>query len=128
MRRFIAAIGVGLSTVLLGCGGGGGGGDGVPRAASDSSDVKLTLLWDPNPEREHVQGYLVFFGFEPDATSQLLSTLLIGSAGFDAAAPSVSYQAASQLGVRAGDTACFRVKAFNEVAQSEFSNAACKTL
>ena len=124
LTRVLAVLSTGLYvTTLIGCGGGGSPNAGL----APSNEISLTLLWDPNPESEHVSGYLVFFGTTVD-TPQLISTLHIGSGEIDARAPSVSYEASKQLGLRPGDTACFRVKAFNEAAESDFSNPACKTL
>ena len=48
--------------------------------------------------------------------------------GFDPAAPSLEYDAEADLGLRLGDLACFRLKAYNNVGESDFSQAACARL
>ena len=126
-RQMIFSISL-FTSVLSGCGGGGGGGgdSGTTTTAISNTGTNVTLAWDdPNPPEKQVLGYLVYFGAAPDDTPQLLSTLYIGSADINANAPSVRYNTSTQIGLRPGDRGCFRVKAFNNAAESDFSNPAC---
>ena len=120
-RYQMVSIGL-LAAMLSGCGGGGDS-----DSSSPQTETSLTLLWDPPPAGEQVLGYLVYFGNTPESVYQLLSTLHDGS-DVDTEAPQVTYRSATQLGLRSGDGACFRVKAFNASVESDFSNTACTTI
>jgi len=120
-RYQMVSIGL-LAAMLSGCGGGGDS-----DSSSPQTETSLTLLWDPPPAGEQVLGYLVYFGNTPESVYQLLSTLHDGS-DVDTKAPQVTYRSATQLGLRSGDGACFRVKAFNASVESDFSNTACTTI
>lgn len=130
VRYQIVSIGL-LGTMLNSCGGGDGDGSSSPPISStpptNQIETTLTLLWDPPPAGEQVLGYLVYFGNTPENVYQLLSTLYDGS-DIDNKAPQVTYRSATQLGLRSGDKACFRVKAFNARVESDFSNTACTTI
>ena len=120
-RYQMVSIGL-LAAMLSGCGGGGDS-----DSSSPQTETSLTLLWDPPLAGEQVLGYLVYFGNTPESVYQLLSTLHDGS-DVDTKAPQVTYRSATQLGLRSGDGACFRVKAFNASVESDFSNTACTTI
>ena len=132
LAKYHRVISIGLlSAMLNGCGGGDNGdSDSPPISATpptNQTEMTLTLLWDPPPAGEQVLGYLVYFGTTPESVYQLLSTLHDGS-DVDTKAPQVTYRSATQLGLRSGDNACFRVKAFNARVESDFSNTACTTI
>jgi hypothetical protein len=127
-RRIIFSMSLPIF-MLIGCGGGGGGDSGTTTTPISNTGTNVTLAWDdPNPPEKQVLGYLVYFGAAPDDTPQLLSTLYIGSADINANAPSVRYNTSTQIGLRPGDRGCFRVKAFNNAAESDFSNPACLSI
>ena len=132
LARYQMVISIGLLAAMLsGCGGGGDSDSSSPPISAmpptNQTETSLTLLWDPPPAGEQVLGYLVYFGNTPESVYQLLSTLHDGS-DVDTKAPQVTYRSATQLGLRSGDGACFRVKAFNASVESDFSNTACTTI
>jgi len=125
-----------LFVILTGCGGGGGGEVANPFSppgttqppASDGAESppvdddggspagsdKLTLKWNPNPA---ANWYEVYFGRTADRTKmQLLAKPDESSADFDIL---------TDLSALPGEEVCFRVKAFNNVAESGFSDAVC---
>jgi hypothetical protein len=83
----------------------------------------LILSWDPSTE--DLKGYYVYHGPTPDTSTALLSHLLI--AEVEAEEPAVTYES-GEIGLKAGDTVCFRVKAYNDVGSSDYSEAACTTI
>lgn len=109
------AVGTANVTVEVSCGG-------------CAAGISLTLMWDPNPPEQNVQGYIVFFGGSPEQASELITDLGVTTEGFDPQSPAVQYDAWKDLGLYEGDHVCFRLKAYNEHGQSDFSEAACATL
>ena len=101
----------------------------VQAGSSDSScegcDV-LTLSWDPNPER--VIGYFVYRGSNPGAATELISDISVTFPDFHSSSPSVQYDVLKDLGIQSGESVCFRIKAYSEVAVSDYSEAACATV
>jgi len=79
-----------------------------------SSDVNLTLNWDPSPG--DVVGYRVYYGALADNTPTQV---------VDTGTTSASFVAGVDLGLQPGDTVCFRVKAYNNIMESDFSDATC---
>lgn len=128
MQREILAV-VLAAGMLHGCLGGGGS----DQTSQDSggycdvcpTDTRITLSWDPNPESDGVIGYLVYYGASRDSTIQLVSDLSIANPDFDASAPQIRYEPFVDLGAEAGAMLCFRLKAYNNTAVSEFSEVAC---
>jgi hypothetical protein len=88
--------------------------------------LALALSWDPNPES--VQGYTVYYGSTPDTTTYQLSDLSISSGLFDPNAPAIEYNITTDLELRPGDQACFRIKAYDGTVQSDFSNPICAVI
>jgi hypothetical protein len=86
--------------------------------------VTLILSWDPNPQQEAVTGYKVFFDQSAAADSEI-ANIPVTANGFDPTAPSIQYDVGADLDLRYGDKACFRVKAYNDLGESDFSQAAC---
>jgi len=89
---------------------------------------KVRLTWNPNPSAEKVTGYTVYFGRNADTVDQKTSDLPIAYPGFDPSAPSVEYDAGSNLGLFYGDRACFRVRAYSEQGESPPSASVCITI
>ena len=77
----------------------------------------ITLRWTPIPG--DVDGYRVFFGGTPTTADNPVS---------DVTTNAVTFNAGANLGLRFGDEVCFRVKAYNERGESDFSSAVCETL
>jgi hypothetical protein len=75
-----------------------------------------------------IDGYRVYFGPSREATVLVLSTLRIGSTGFDSRIPGVNYDSAEDLGLDSSDTACFRVSSFRGSESSPLSGAVCGEL
>ena len=87
------------------------------------TDVELLLSWLPNPDE--IFGYIVYYGPAADATVAVASVLSVTDDDFDPQTPSVAYNAAFDLALDKGDRVCFRLRAYNEVGQSDFSSPAC---
>jgi hypothetical protein len=121
-RKFIPIApkicGVLLMLVIPGfmaaCGGGGGGG---------GNEITIRLSWAPNPET--VEGYMIFAGATAGTTNKLVSVLPVTTPGFDPDSPSIEYKASKDLGLALGNNVCFRLKAFNSVGTSAFSDVTC---
>ena len=88
-----------------------------------SADVDLTLTWKPSAG--DVLGYRVYYGPTSGTVTQQLSDLYIATGEVDARTPAVTYNATNHLGMRSGDSVCFKVKAYNAVGESGFSTPAC---
>ena len=93
-----------------------------------ATNVTLALTWDPNPSADTVLGYIVYSGPTVTSTPLQLSDLPVGSGPFDPDAPSIQYNAGSNLGLSVGDPVCFRLKAYNSAGLSNYSVAACTTI
>jgi hypothetical protein len=87
--------------------------------AECASGVKLALSWDVNPSSEYVKGYRVYRGADAGTANQLVS---------DLSGTSAQYDAWNELGLKSGEQVCFRLKAYNSVGESGFSEAACTTM
>lgn len=96
-------------------------------APSGTLQTILQLGWQPNTDP--IAGYIVYFGPAAANTPNVASDLPIASTAFNAQAPTVSYNAATQLGLQTGDSVCFRLRAYNaDGALSNWSPAACGTI
>ncbi len=113
------------STFTLTCTGPGGSTN-RPVTVSVEARTVLHLAWNPNPDA--VDGYITYFGPSVSTASTLLSNLAVTSPNFDPQAPAVEYDAVADLGLSAGDTVCFRLKAYNAYGTSGFSEGVCVTL
>ncbi len=87
------------------------------------TDVELLLSWLPNPDE--IFGYIVYYGPAADATVAVASVLSVTDDDFDPQAPWVRYNAQLDLDVDEGSTVCFKLRAYNNVGESNFSGAAC---
>ncbi len=82
-----------------------------------TNDSTINLSWS-HASPDDVFGYTVYYGSSADAVNQALSTLTNQS---------ISYQSYSDLGLQAGDTACFGVTAYDDVGESESSPIVCQS-
>ncbi len=89
---------------------------------SCATGVSLVVTWDANPAPENILDYSVYAGPLPDSTATLVGTVTA------TATPSLTVDAWNDLGLRLGDTVCFRIKARNDLGPSPFSSAVCGTL
>ena len=80
----------------------------------------VTLKWASNPGQ--VSGYEVYYRKLPHM--RRLHRLPV-SHSMNLAAPSAHYNVLRDLGALPGQTVCFRVKAYNNVARSAFSQPIC---
>lgn len=83
----------------------------------------MTLSWSPNPDE--ITGYQVFRGPTAEQATQLVTDLPLNSGLVDPTAPQIEYRANADLGLTVGEEACFRVKAYNNEAFSDYSQAVC---
>lgn len=89
--------------------------------------VPVRLAWTPNAPGDMVQGYRLYLGTTEDpATMTMVDEVTIDQPDFDPAVPAVTYDAWDDFRLRLGDTACFRLTAYNAAGESGFSNPACK--
>ncbi len=90
--------------------------DPLPDSAESgvTDPIVLALNWLPSPG--DIDGYLVHSGPTPETADVLLT---------ETPSTSIVYDASKDLGLKPGDTACFRIKAFNVYGTSDFSGAAC---
>jgi hypothetical protein len=96
---------------------------------SCADGVPITLSWSANDPTEMVLGYRLYLAptEDPDTMEQV-DEIVVTDAGFDPAAPGRVYDAWNDLRLELGDNACFRLTAYNEAGESDFSNAACKRI
>lgn len=88
----------------------------------------LQLAWQPNSDGV-VAGYRVYYGPSGDQATTQASDLALTAANFNAQAPSVVYNAQRDLGLVAGQSVCFRLRAYNEQGTlSAWSTPACGTI
>ncbi len=92
------------------------------------ANVNVTFSWNANSVSDYVLGYRVYTGTTLDTATTEISNLVVGSSGFDAAAPSITYDAWNELGLSKGDALCFRLKAYNGVGISDFSTGVCDVI
>jgi len=110
--------------------------DGDSAVSTVSVDVKctacppaqsnLTLSWDPSSGQ--VEGYRVYYGPTPETSILEISDLNQASGDLDLLAPSKRYRVEEDLGLKAGEQGCFRVRAYNIYGVSEYSDSACAQL
>lgn len=133
-RLILASL---LSALLAGCGGGsmnnssftgtvGGNGSivGTTPSGGTSSSSIVYVAWNPTTDST-VTGYQVFYGPTLDAATTLASSVAIAASGFNPQAPSVSYRTWEDLGLHAGDSVCFRLRAYNPDGVSDPTAGTC---
>ena len=104
-----------------------GGGIGNGGSGSAGSDSQVYLAWNKHPDPS-ATGYLVLYGSAPDTATTVLTDLPIVTPGFDPLAPSVTYLAWANLGLRPGDNVCFRIRTYNPDGLSDPSPGVCTTV
>lgn len=97
-------------------------------ACMAGSNVKLG--WTANAPEQQVVGYRLYLNKDGDAeeSMELFDDVANDSDDFDAENPQVQYDTWEDLRLMDGDTACFRLTAYNNEGESGFSNAACATM
>ncbi|MFN0253926.1 MAG: Ig-like domain-containing protein [Kofleriaceae bacterium] len=99
------------------------------RCATCAIGAPIRLSWLPNAPSDMVLGYRLFLGASEDATSMVMvDEVTVDSPAFDPAMPGATYDAWNDFRLRLGDTACFRLTAYNAAGESDFSNAVCKVV
>ena len=89
----------------------------------------LELAWPANAAEENIAGYRIYF--EPDEnehTSTMLREVRVTSGGFNADAPSLTFDPVNDLNLGGRDSGCFRISAIRGGEESAQSAAACFTL
>jgi hypothetical protein len=94
--------------------------------SSCASDVDLKIRWQPSVGK--VSGYTVYFGQNANDTQTKVARLSLNSKGFDFESPALRVNAGTDLNLRPGERACFRVKAFEGTSYSAFSRPVCKDI
>jgi hypothetical protein len=118
--RHLCQCAIVAATLLLGaCGGTIGGLTG--------SANSLYLAWAAHPDPT-ISGYLVYFGPTQDSATQVVSDLSVASNEINPQAPSVSYHIFNDLRLRTGDTACFKLAAYNQDGISDATIGSCVTI
>lgn len=84
---------------------------------SCAQTADVTVRWKKGSSV--VRGYNVYFGSSSKNATQQIADVTTNSATIDAVA---------DLGLNKGDKACFRVKSYSNVAESDYSSAVCGTL
>lgn len=108
MNKQIAAVVLGVS-VLMGM-----------NAAEAVSPHMLTLTWAPNAQR--VAGYEVYAGPSAEPTKM---RLLAVPRNLKLNSPAMRLHVLRDLKALPGQSVCFRVKAYDNTAKSDFSQAVC---
>jgi hypothetical protein len=117
---FVSALCLSLTT---GCGGGGGGGSAPAVTQCDPATApSLLVSWMPNSDP--VDGYFVYYGLSANTATTVASRLSADVPGFDPSAPAVVYNSCG-LQLSAGQSVCFRLRAFNNGGLSAYSTANC---
>jgi hypothetical protein len=94
--------------------------------ANCAADVSLTLTWQPNPDA--VLGYSIYYGPTGDTADRQASDVSVDSRLFDASAPALTFNATDDLGLRLGDSVCFRIQAYNSNGKSPLSDPVCTVI
>ncbi len=112
----------------MSCTGAGGSASSVVEitCSNCNTDFALNLSWDKNPDS--VTGYRVFSGPTAETVTEELTDIPLATEGFDPELPTKSYHFSNDLGLALGDERCFRLKAYNDVGFSDFSDVACTAL
>ncbi len=89
-------------------------------------NINVTFKWSANSDT--IDGYVVYYGPTPESAVIPVSIRPVNQAGFNPKQPSVSFDAARDLGLNAGDNACFRLRAYQNQLESRSSDAICISL
>jgi hypothetical protein len=96
-------------------------------ASSSLATGNIYVAWQPHPDPT-VTGYVIYYGPSVTEATTIASNQPVNSPNFDPQAPSVSYDAAANLGLHTGDTVCFRLRAYNPDGESDFTAGTCTTV
>ena len=86
-----------------------------------ADDVQVRLRWAPNTDQ--VNGYRIYFGATAATATERVAEVRLRD--IDASAPAMTFNAASDLGMRLGNRACFKISAYNDHGESDKSGASC---
>ena len=78
--------------------------------AIDPSTLPIVVTW--SPYSGSASGYIIYYGPTSTTATNLASDVTIGTANFDPAAPTVTYQA-QDLGLSPGSAVCFQIFAYD---------------
>jgi hypothetical protein len=93
-------------------------------AGNGATQATIRINWQPNTDP--VAGYVVYYGPTPDTATTTAAELPVTNTAFNAVAPSVSFNAGQDLGLRDGQSVCFRLRAYNSSnTLSDWSAPAC---
>ncbi len=82
-----------------------------------TTPTNISLAWNANADQ--IDGYRIYFGTTSASTNNMVLETNSTSALFDVQ---------SDLMLNSGDTACFRLKAFNVIGESGFTDAVCTVI
>ncbi|KAF0191334.1 MAG: fibronectin type III domain-containing protein [Gammaproteobacteria bacterium] len=92
------------------------------------SAAPMKLSWNSNPSLDNVVGYSVYYGGDENSVSIPLGDIRTDSVGFSPAAPSVTYNPETDLGLQAGNRVCFKIRAYNADGFSGWSTPVCSLI
>jgi len=108
---------------------GGAPGPGTPGSPPDgpgtATGVVLRLSWVPSIDP--VDGYVIYYGFTPEAVDKHFVTLSVAELA-NPEAPAYSLNAGLHLGLNQGDSICFRLTSYKNTDESAPSEAVCDTI
>jgi hypothetical protein len=97
--------------------------------ATCATEKPITLTWTANPPEQGVTGYRIYFGTGEDVAGMtMVDDIGVTDPGFDNTAPKRTFDAWSDFKLRYGETACFRMTAYNSYGESDYTGAACLLL
>lgn len=96
---------------------------GAAHADINKSAAKLTLDWAPGARG--IIGYDVYYGRTSNPAKM---QVLPQTPGLDLRSPAVELDVLRDLGALPGQQVCFRIRAYNRVAQSPLSPAMCSII
>ncbi|HEY8554978.1 MAG TPA: fibronectin type III domain-containing protein [Burkholderiales bacterium] len=93
----------------------------------NATDTTVSLTWAPNTDP--IAGYRVYYGPTAESATTLAVQLDLATHPFGDQPPHVEFNAGTDLGLKHGDTVCFRLRAYNAAnVMSDWSDAACGTI
>jgi len=95
-----------------------------------ANNIDLVLTWDANPAEENVTGYKIYYrkSNSSSVNFSFAKDVSVSSSGFNPSAPSVTFNAGTDLGLLKTDTVCFSVAAYNLGGTSDALNEVCSPL
>jgi hypothetical protein len=83
----------------------------------------VTLTWKAN--KEPVTGYRVYYGPAASSTVVEIANLKTADPSFSASAPKAEFRIYEDLGIKPGDQACFRLRAYDKTGLSGYTQSVC---